>query len=109
MLHRVLPSRILAAARLVALASVPARAAGPEPELVAAVKAGNAATVRTLIERKANVNATEVDGTSALHWAVRSGDTASTELLIRAGARVDAVNRYGVTPLSLQPGMAGAI
>jgi ankyrin repeat protein len=86
---------------LVVALAVPARAAGPEPELVAAVKAGNSATVRTLIERKANVNATEVDGTSALHWAVRTGDTASTELLILAGARVDAVNRYGVTPLSV--------
>jgi uncharacterized protein len=77
------------------------RAAGPQPELVTAVKAGNAATVRTLVARKVDVNASEVDGTSALHWAVRAGHTSIAELLIRAGARVDAANRYGVTPLSL--------
>jgi ankyrin repeat protein len=77
------------------------RAAGPEPELVIAVKAGNAASVRTLVARKVDVNASAVDGTSALHWAVRAGHTSIAELLIRAGARVDAANRYGVTPLSL--------
>jgi uncharacterized protein len=90
------------AALLIVLAiALPARAAGPEPEVVAAVKAGNVASVRALVARKADVNATEVDGTSALHWAVRAGDASSAELLIRAGARVDTANRYGVTPLSL--------
>ena len=89
-------------ASLIVLAiAMPVRAAGPEPEVVAAMKAGNVASVRTLIARKADVNATAVDGTSALHWAVRAGDASSAELLIRAGARVDAANRYGVTPLSL--------
>ena len=92
--------RWIASLLLLAIA-VPARGAGPEPELVSAVKAGKVATVRSLVERKADVNATEVDGTSALHWAVRAGDVASTQLLIGAGARVDAANRYGVTPLSL--------
>jgi ankyrin repeat protein len=90
-----------AAALLVLAIAVPARAAGPEPALVAAIKSGDVAAVRTLVERKADVNVTEVDGTTALHWAVRAGDVPTTELLIRAGARVDAVNRYGVTPLSL--------
>jgi ankyrin repeat protein len=87
----------------VVLASVAATAQGtsPEPELSAAVKAGNGAAVRALIDRKADVNATEADGTRALHWAVRSGDSPTTELLIRAGAHVDTPNRYGVTPLSL--------
>ena len=88
-------------ALLVLALAVPARAAGPEPALVAAVKTGDTAAVRTLLNRKVDINATEVDGTSALHWAVRAGDLSTTELLIRAGARVDAANRYGVTPLSL--------
>jgi len=89
-------------ALLIVLAiALPALAAGPEPEVVAAIKAGDAASVRTLIAHKADVNATEVDGTSALHWAVRAGDASTTEMLIRAGARVDAANRYGVTPLSV--------
>lgn len=90
-----------AAALLVLAIAAPAWAAGSEPAIVTAVKAADVATVRTLVERKADVNATEVDGTSALHWAVRGGDAATVQLLIRAGARVDAANRYGVTPLSL--------
>jgi uncharacterized protein len=88
-------------ALLVLALAVPTRAAGPEPALVAAVKTGDTAAVRTLLGRKVDINATEADGTSALHWAVRAGDLSTTELLIRAGARVDAANRYGVTPLSL--------
>ena len=90
-----------AAALLVLAIVVPARAAGLEPALVAAVKTGDTAAVRTLLNSKAEINATEADGTSALHWAVRAGDLATTELLIRAGARVNAANRYGVTPLPL--------
>ena len=71
-------------ALLVLALAVPARAAGPEPALVAAVKTGDIAAVRTLLNSKVDINATEVDGTSALHWAVRAGDLSTTELLIRA-------------------------
>jgi ankyrin repeat protein len=81
--------------------AAPAHAAGPVPGLVVAAKAGDTGAVRALIARKSDVNAAEVDGTSALHWAVRAGDSEMTGLLIRAGARINAVNRYGVTPLSL--------
>jgi len=91
----------IAATLFVLAIAVPAWAAGSEPPLVAAMKTGDVAAVRTLVERKVDINATEVDGTSALHWAVRAGDVSTTELLIRAGARVDTANRYGVTPLSL--------
>jgi ankyrin repeat protein len=48
-----------------------------------------------------DVNAREVDGTTALHWAVRADNAEETRRLLRAGARPDATNRYGVTPLSL--------
>jgi ankyrin repeat protein len=43
----------------------------------------------------------QVDGTTALHWAVRNDDVAMVESLLRAGASVKAANRYGVTPLSI--------
>ena len=55
--------------------------------------------VRSLLERKADVNAPEVDGTTALHWAVRADDAETVARLIRAGAKANAANRYGVTPL----------
>jgi ankyrin repeat protein len=69
--------------------------------LVDAVKNRDAAAVRTLIQQRVDVNATESDGTSALHWAVRSDDLETVEMLIRAGANVKAKNRYGMTPLQL--------
>jgi len=43
-------------------------------ELADAVMKGNKQTVRTLLQQKANVNAPQTDGTTALHWAVRLDD-----------------------------------
>jgi uncharacterized protein len=57
--------------------------------------------VRSLLKQKADVNAPQPDGTTALHWAVRQDDLETADLLIRAGANVKAANRFGATPLSL--------
>jgi ankyrin repeat protein len=62
---------------------------------------GNKEAVRALLQQKANVNAPQSDGTTALHWAVRSDDLETADLLIRAGANVSAANRDGATPLLL--------
>jgi len=70
-------------------------------ELADAIMKGNKQTVRTLLQQKANVNAPQTDGTTALHWAVRLDDLDTAEMLIRAGANVSAVNRVGATPLQL--------
>jgi ankyrin repeat protein len=43
----------------------------------------------------------EADGATALHRAVQVGDWSAARRLIVAGARVDAANRYGVTPLAI--------
>lgn len=61
----------------------------------------NKDAVRSLLQKKANVNAPQVDGTTALHWAVRADDLETADLLIRAGANVSAENRAGVTPMQL--------
>jgi len=66
-----------------------------------AVQAGDSATVRALVQRKANVNEPQADGTTALHWAARNDDLATATLLLRAGAKADATNRYGLTPVAL--------
>ena len=47
------------------------------------------------------MNASEADGTTALHWAARADDLATVELLVRAGANVKIANRYGITALNL--------
>jgi uncharacterized protein len=69
--------------------------------LVDAVKAGNKTAAIALIQQKADVNAPEPDGTTALSWAVRQNDVELVDRLIRAGANAKAANRYGVTPLYL--------
>ena len=66
-----------------------------------AVMRGDAAAVRALLSQKADVNAPQADGATALHWAVYREDLATTDLLIQAGADVKVSNREGATPLSL--------
>jgi ankyrin repeat protein len=75
--------------------------AAAEPDLVAAVKSGDAAAVRQLVHQHRSANAAEPDGTTALMLAVRNGDQPIEALLLDAGANVNAVNRYGVTPLAI--------
>ena len=61
----------------------------------------NREALRALVEQKADVNAAQADGATALHWAVRADDMESVDLLLRAGANVHAANRAGATPLFL--------
>jgi ankyrin repeat protein len=70
-----------------------------QPGVVDAAKNGDKATVRALIQKKADVNAAEPDGTTALHWASYHDDLESADLLLRAGAKVNAVTDLGATPL----------
>jgi ankyrin repeat protein len=85
---------------MVAFATSASNAATSLP-LVDAVKAGDRVVVQKLLQQKANVNAAEADGTTALHWAARADDQELVRLLLRAGANARAANRYGVTPLQL--------
>ena len=78
----------------------PAVAAADE-RLVEAVRNGDYAAVRALVEASANVDVAEPDGTTALHWAVRQDRSGIAKLLLRARADANAANRYGITPLSL--------
>jgi uncharacterized protein len=57
--------------------------------------------VRRLLKERADVNAPQGDGATALHWAAHWDDLGTAELLIRAGANVNAANDYGVTALTL--------
>ena len=68
--------------------------------LVDAVKSGDKAAALALIERRADVNVPEADGTTALHWAVHQNDLDLAERLLRAGAKVNVKNDYGSTPMS---------
>lgn len=81
--------------------STAAFAAARAVPLVEAVKRGDLTAVRSMVATKANVNATEPDGTTALHWAADLGDVRMVDLLIKSGATVKVANRFGATPLGL--------
>jgi ankyrin repeat protein len=72
---------------------------GGRPVVIDAVRNADKEALRALVQRKADVNAAEADGTTALHWAAYLDDVESADLLIRAGAKVGAATDLGVTPL----------
>jgi ankyrin repeat protein len=57
--------------------------------------------VRRLISERADVNARQGDGATALQWASHWNDLETAEMLIRAGASVNETNDRGVTALLL--------
>src|SRR3954463_13260689 len=91
-------SIILGAALIAAVGTRPT-----DPSTVAdAAERGDTAAVRSLIRQKANVNASQGDGMTALHWAARHGDANEVKLLLGAGAKIEAGTRNGsYTPLHL--------
>ena len=74
---------------------------GADLRLIEAVKKSDARTVRSLITQRIDVNLTEVDGSTALHWAAQRENLEIVEALLAAGAKAISANRYNVTPLSL--------
>ena len=66
--------------------AVTSGAAAPSPVADAAMR-GDMAAVRALLAKKADVNAPQDDGATALHWAAYRGNLELAELLMRAGAQ----------------------
>jgi ankyrin repeat protein len=60
---------------------------------------GSLATVRMLLEKRADVNHENEEGCTALHFAVNGGNTRIAETLIQAGASVNALDARGISPL----------
>ncbi len=94
------PLTAAALAILMSASGTRAFAAG-DTRLADAAMKRDIATVRKLLDQKADVNAPGADGTPALHWLVRVDDFDTARRLIRAGADPSRPNRYGVTPMSL--------
>jgi ankyrin repeat protein len=61
----------------------------------------NEIAVSEQITSKSAPNATQADGTTALHWAAYHDDAKAVETLLAAGAKAETPNRYGITPLLL--------
>jgi ankyrin repeat protein len=92
--------RVVLCSAVVVLVSIAGLSAA-RSDVADAVMRGDTAAVRVLIEQRADVNAPQADGSTALHWAVYRSDITAADLLIRAGANLKAATREGATPLSL--------
>jgi ankyrin repeat protein len=106
--------RVLVAIIAIAVFGVPALAGaegagatvGAGSVVADAVQHRDFAAMRTLIDRHANVNAPQPDGTTALLWAVHWNDADAVNALLRAGADPKAANRFGASPLAEAAGLA---
>ncbi len=74
---------------------------GASSDVADAAMKGNTQAVRALLQRKADVNAPQTDGTTALHWAVRSDSLDLADMLLKGGANPSAANNDGATPMLL--------
>jgi ankyrin repeat protein len=63
------------------------------------MKQQDAAAVKALLKEHIDVNAADVDGSTALQWAAHWNDVEAVKALIAAGAKANVASRYGVTPL----------
>ena len=72
---------------LAVLSTATVGAQSPSPVADAAQR-GDKQAVSALLKKKADVNAPQSDGATALHWAAYLEDAETTALLIRAGANV---------------------
>src|SRR5579864_2990198 len=75
-------------------------AASSDLRVPEAAQQGDGQAVRSLIDQKADVNAAQGDGMTALHWAAFKDDLETVQVLLQAGANVKATTRNGaLTPL----------
>src|SRR3989442_853347 len=95
------PAAGIRSGALAVFSAVSLLAASSDARLADAAKKMDRAAIRSLLERRVDVNAPQIDGTTALHWAANQDDVEAAQMLIHAGANVKAANRYDVTPLSL--------
>ncbi len=69
--------------------------------LLDAVKRRDQKAFMSLLRARADVNATQPDGATALAWAVYLGQRTMADALLKAGARANTVDEYGETPVTL--------
>lgn len=77
--------------------------------VIEAAKRHDTRTISELLKRGADVNTSQADGATALHWAVYLNDHATVDLLLRARANINVRNDLGITPLFLACTNANAV
>ena len=86
--------------------------AAPASPIAAAAERGDKDAVRALLKQAADVNGSQGDGMTALHWAATHGDAELAAMLVYAGANVRATTRLGgytALHLASQAGSASVI
>jgi ankyrin repeat protein len=88
--------------------------AAPDTRFVDAIRRADVDAVRRLIQQGVDVSQPQADGATVLHWAAHRDNVAIADLLINAGAKVDAADDGGITPLGLacnngSPAMVGRL
>ncbi|MEP7355173.1 MAG: ankyrin repeat domain-containing protein [Acidobacteriota bacterium] len=69
-------------------------------ELATAAERRDSASLKSLLTKHADVNATAADGSTALLWAAHWNDMESVKSLLAAGANPKLANRFGASPLA---------
>src|SRR5689334_25448477 len=101
-------NRTVIAASLVAFVIGVAAHAHAQSALADRIQRGDRRAALALIAQGADVNQTQPDGTTPLHWAVYRVDRELVATLLKKGARAGAVNRYGASPLAEAARVANA-
>jgi len=86
----------LAAALIILLSA----AATAHAQLADRIQAGDRVAALAMIAKGVEINATQPDGTTPLHWAVYRVDRELVAALLKKGARAQAINKYGASPLA---------
>ena len=89
---------LLLTVSVLALAASGYGAASP---IADAASRGDKAAVQALIQQKADVNAAQPDGATAIQWAAYRNDLELADILIAAGANAKLANKDGATAMSL--------
>jgi ankyrin repeat protein len=85
---------------VVLIGAMPAMAMAAGSEAADAAQRKDLPALRALLSKRANVNAPQPDGTTALHWATHWNDAETVKVLLGAGANPAVTNRFGASPLS---------
>ncbi|MDQ8182664.1 ankyrin repeat domain-containing protein [Pelagicoccus sp. SDUM812005] len=95
-----MPKRRLAplAALLLCLSPLAETAPTTLPDLA---EANDTAALASLLTSETNLDAAQVDGMTALHWACYHDNTPAALALLEAGAHPSPKTRYGITPISI--------
>ena len=92
-------SRIVSAGLL--LLTAPLVAEQRDVRLIEAIQRRDEKAFAALLKAKADVNAVQPDGATALAWAAHLGERSMAEALLNAGANADTADEYGESPVTL--------